>query len=211
MLGYTRGLLNVNDLGSRSEISALVSDFAKLIASGEVEIYNEFSLQHELGIYLRYSKPEWKLRFEKNVSSFFGTGTNFAKREIDISISTVDGKLIQAIELKFPRNGQYPEQMFSFCKDIAFAEELHQAGFLNATFVVFAEDPLFYSGTVDGIYRFFRSQSVLTGRVEKPTGKRDQEVVLRGAYRIRWQPVVGQLMYAVVEVDTVLGEVGTKA
>lgn len=201
----------MNDLRPRSEISALVSDFAKLIALGEVEIYNEFSLQHELGIYLRYVKPEWKLRFEKNVSSFFGTGTDFTKREIDISISTVDGKLVQAIELKFPRNGQYPEQMFSFCKDIAFAEELHQAGFLSATFVVFAEDPLFYSGTVDGIYRFFRSQNVLTGRVEKPTGKRDQEVVLRGAYRIRWQPVVGQLMYAVVEVDTVLDGVGKKS
>ncbi|MCW5675375.1 MAG: hypothetical protein KIT15_12430 [Xanthobacteraceae bacterium] len=192
------------NLGPKLSICALVKEFAKLVASGEVEIYNEFSLQHELGLYLRYAKPEWKIRFERNVSSFFGTGSHFTKREIDISISTADGKLVYAIELKFPRNGQYPEQMFGFCKDIAFAEELHQAGFQNAAFIVFADDPLFYSGTVDGIYQYFRSLNVLTGRVEKPTGKRDQEVVLRGAYHVQWRPVVGQLMYAVVEIDTVL-------
>ncbi len=28
------------------------------------------------------------------------------------------------LELKYPRNGQHPEQMFSFCKEIAFVEEL---------------------------------------------------------------------------------------
>ncbi len=28
------------------------------------------------------------------------------------------------VELKFPRNGQHPEQMYSFCKDIVFAEQL---------------------------------------------------------------------------------------
>lgn len=31
-----------------------------------------------------------------------------------------------AIELKYPQNGQYPEQMFSCVKDIKFMEELRK-------------------------------------------------------------------------------------
>lgn len=34
-----------------------------------------------------------------------------------------------AIEIKFPTNGQYPEQMFIFCKDIKFLEELKNNDF----------------------------------------------------------------------------------
>ena len=31
----------------------LIGDFFKLVGSHDIEIYNEFSLQHELGIFLR--------------------------------------------------------------------------------------------------------------------------------------------------------------
>lgn len=37
-----------------------------------------------------------------------------------------------AIELKYPLNGQYPEQMFSFVKDIKFMEEMKELGFNEA-------------------------------------------------------------------------------
>ena len=53
-----------------------------------------------------------------------------------------------AIELKYPRNGQYPEQMYSFVKDIIFMEQLKTEGF-DATFsMVLVDDKLFYEGKV---------------------------------------------------------------
>ena len=51
-----------------------------------------------------------------------------------------------AIEFKFPRNGQYPEQMFKATQDVAFLEQLVAAGFAGGLFVMVADDPLFYSG-----------------------------------------------------------------
>lgn len=54
--------------------------------------------------------------------------------------------------LKFPRNGQVPESIFSFCKDIAYWEQLSNSGLKHAV----ADDSLFYSGNVDGTYGLFR-------------------------------------------------------
>ncbi|WP_375777818.1 hypothetical protein ACE103_42775 [Bradyrhizobium sp. ma5] len=181
-------------------LAMLVKPFLHEVARGEVEIYNEFSLQHELGIFLRNEFSNSKVRFERNVSSLFSPGAAFTKREIDVCIANrIDHRLQYAIELKFPRNGQHPEQMFSFCKDIAFAEELKAGGFTRAGLVIFAEDSLFWRGPSDGIYGFFRSGRPLTGIIEKPTGKRDSAVNIRGSYRVEWLPVVGDLRAAVVE------------
>ena len=41
---------------------------------------------------------------------------------MDLFITDTEKKNRYAIELKFPRNGQYPETMFSFVKDIKFLE-----------------------------------------------------------------------------------------
>lgn len=52
-------------------------------------IYNEFSLQHELGIYLRnYLKDSYKIEFERNINFFFTDidKSLFTKKEIDIVI-----------------------------------------------------------------------------------------------------------------------------
>jgi hypothetical protein len=64
-----------------------------------------------------------KIQFERNVLSLFQQTSHFIKKEIDVCVYSQDRtQKHSAFELKFPRNGQYPEQMFSFCKDIAFAE-----------------------------------------------------------------------------------------
>jgi hypothetical protein len=179
----------------------LVTPFVSAVASGKVEVYNEFSLQHELGFFLRNALPELKLQFERNVGYFFPDKTNFTKREIDISgFSPVDKTLAFAIELKYPRNGQYPEQMFSFCKDIAFAEELVAAGFPRSAFVVFADDHLFYRGPTAGIYGYFRGGRPIHGRIQKPTAKKDDEVSIHGRYSVKWESISGSLKFAIVEV-----------
>jgi hypothetical protein len=59
----------------------LIASFAAKVGSGNIEIYNEFSLQHELGIYLRGSLNNKKVQFERNVSFFGLNKANFVKRE----------------------------------------------------------------------------------------------------------------------------------
>lgn len=180
----------------------LVAPFVDSVVSGRTEVYNEFSLQHEFGIFLRGKFPNQKVQFERNVSFFFRSKMPFTKKEIDISIFAPDMReLAYAIELKYPRNGQYPEQMFSFCKDLVFAEELKAAGFRVTGLVIFADDPLFYQGQAEGIYGFFRGGQPLHGRVQKPTGRKDDEVILRGTYSVQWKPIAGSLQFAVIEVD----------
>jgi hypothetical protein len=174
--------------------------FAEKVSARKIEIYNEFSLQHELGIFLRKHLRDYKIQFERNISHFNYEKNDFIKKEIDISIFSHDlNNLYCAIELKFPRNGQHPEQMFSFCKDIAFVEQLKKAGFRKAFFVVFADDPLFYEGSGNGIYGYFRQKRILHGIVQKPTGRKDAEVVIKGSYKIYWNPVRDKLQYAFIE------------
>jgi hypothetical protein len=182
-------------------LSQLIRPFFDSVASGETEIYNEFSLQHELGIFLRAQFQGHNVRFERNVSSFFNGNFSFTKREIDITIfSKEQQQLHWAIELKYPRNGQHPEQMFSFCRDIAFAEELKEAGFARAAVVIVVEDPLFYRGSGNGIYGYFRAGQPLQGAVRKPTGAKDSEVNIQSQYRIEWLPIKDPLKYTVIEV-----------
>lgn len=178
----------------------LLRRFAELVATGRIEIYNEISLQHELGFFLREHLPAYQVQFERNVSHFFPGKTQFTKREIDISVySAEQQELYCALELKYPQNGQYPEQMFSFIKDIAFAEELNGAGFQEAWVIIFAKDRLFYEGSTNGIYAHFRDGKELHGVVGKPTGSRNEEVHIQGRYRVQWQSVVEKLRYACIE------------
>ena len=183
-----------------AKLADLIAPLIEAVATGRTEVYNEFSLQHELGVLLRVRHPNYKVQFERNVSFFFGAKPPFTKREIDISVFSPDMKdLKYAVELKYPRNGQYPEQMFSFCKDLVFAEELKSAGFSQAGLVIFAEDSLFYEGAGEGIYSFFRGGRPIHGRIGKPTGSKDDAVEIRGNYSVQWKPVCTSLMYATIE------------
>ena len=101
-------------------------------------------MQLELGIFLR-TRGEcsgYTIQFERNVSFFSITGT--IKHEIDIVIFNLDKTEKFAIELKFPKNGQYPEQMYSFIKDIVFMEQLKKYGFTETYTLTLVDDPLFY-------------------------------------------------------------------
>ena len=161
----------------------LIEEFIDLVAVDKVEIYNEFSLQHELGIFLRENLKGYKVQFERNTKYFGITGT--PEHEIDIVVYNDIEKC--AIELKYPLNGQYPEQMFSFVKDIKFMEELKKAGFDGTYCLTIVGDKRFYSGQKqDGIYAYFRGTTAVHGEIMKPTGKKDEMVPVEGKYRIRW-------------------------
>ncbi|MDE2466038.1 MAG: hypothetical protein KGO02_20325 [Alphaproteobacteria bacterium] len=180
-----------------------IENFVKTLAAGGVEVYNEFSLQHELGIFLRNHLSGCRVQFERNVAYFNLSKLSLEKREIDIVVTPADSAaLLSAIELKYPRNGQVPEQMFSFCKDIAFLEQLVSGGFKSAYFLALADDPLFYSGNEHGIYRFFRSGAPITGTITKPTGSRDKTVHIVGSYVARWLPLTRSTRFCLVPVGS---------
>ena len=186
---------------SGMDLNYCIAGFAEKVGSGAIDIYNEFSLQHELGIYLRNQLDNCKIRFEQNVSDVGLEKSEYVKKEIDISITSTDsGEHLSAIELKYPRNGQVPESMFSFCKDIAFLEQLVTTGFQSAYFLAFAEDPLFYTGKNEGIYGFFRSGRPITGRIRKPTGAKDSEIIIKGPYHATWLPVSGSRRFCLIQI-----------
>lgn len=173
----------------------LIDKFLQEVKDGNIEIYNEFSFQHELGIFIRRELPYYKVQFERNISYFGICGT--IKKEIDIVIFNDNEK--HAIELKFPLNGQYPEQMFSFIKDIKFVEQLKENGFDSTYAVTLVEDKNFYEGNKqDGIYAFFRNSKEIHGLITKPTGKKDESFTVNGSYKAYWH-TLGQYHYYIIE------------
>lgn len=180
----------------------IIQNFLGEIASNRIEVYNEFSLQFELGIYLRSRGLNKKIQFERNVSRY-GYPGSFTKREIDLAMEPLNEgpKLDCAIELKFPRNGQVPEQMFKFCEDLAFLEELKRAGCKDAYLLALADNAQFWSGrNLNGIYSYFRGGQMLTGQIGKPTGAKNKRVVLWQSYPIRWVGLTTKFSYLLIQV-----------
>lgn len=179
-----------------------ITEFTQQVGSGVIEIYNEFSLQHELGLYLRNHLSNCKVQFERNVSYFRLNKSELEKKEIDIAITSAEtGTRLSAIELKYPRNGQVPESMFGFCKDIAFLEQLVASGFQSAYFLAVVDHRHFYSGNSKGIYGLFRSGFPITGKITRPTGARDKDVHIRGTYTANWLPVSGETKFCLIQIS----------
>jgi hypothetical protein len=177
-----------------------IAAFLQAIGAGAIDIYNEFSLQHELGIFLRGQLIDCKVQFERNVSDFKFDKSGFVKKEIDLVVTSPAGERLSAIELKYPRNGQVPESMFGFCKDISFLEQLVSSGFQSGYFLAVVDDKLFYSGSSEGIYGLFRGGIPITGTITKPTGAKDSSVTINNSYKASWVPVSGSTKYCLVHV-----------
>ncbi|SMG31082.1 hypothetical protein SAMN05720489_2097 [Fibrobacter sp. UWB13] len=103
-------------------------DFLKLLSEEDYNelIYNEFSLQFELGFFLR--KRGFKVYFEINVKNdkVCGNSTDlskFVKKEIDLFIINGDGSK-SAVELKFPTHKAYSKRKKDCEKDALFMERV---------------------------------------------------------------------------------------
>ena len=181
----------------------IINDFWRYVKQNEIELYNEFSLQHELGIFLRNKLPNYIIQFERNTSFFGLKNIPTIKKEIDVVIYIPNMTEKYAIEIKYPRNGQYPEQMYSFVKDIVFMEQLKKNGF-NGTYVLtVVDDKNFYSGkcSQENIYSYFRGNKNITGKICKPTGtnKNVEYVEVVSNYEIKWKTnCLGQYYYMLI-------------
>ena len=184
------------------ELQSTISKFFEIVNRQSIEIYNEFSLQHELGLFLRETLPMYKVQFERNVS-FFTDDNNTVKKDIDIVIFSQDKAEKYGIELKCPVNGQYPEQMYSFVKDIKFMEQPIERGFTKTCCVVLVSDRLFYEGKLnEGIYKFFREEKSVYGEIFKPTGlgRNKESIVLSSNHVFEWQNLSEGRKHYIIEI-----------
>ncbi len=191
------------------EIKKHIEKFLKYANDNKIELYNEVSLQHELGIYLRneLKREKYAVQFERNIS-FFGydekslpsknNEQGWIKKEIDIVI--FNDKESFAIELKFPRKRAYPRRMFQFVEDIRFLEQLKEASkkemsepkFKGGCTFVLVDDKNFCTGSEgksSGIYEYFRNpQKVINGKIENPIkGETPEYICIDENYKIDWR------------------------
>lgn len=185
------------------DLQAQLVEFMNQVSHGSIEIYNEFSIQFELAIFLRASLPkEYKIQLERNINYFGLDKERFLKKEMDIVVFNPATKEKHCMEIKYPTNGQYPEQMFSMCKDIKFLEELVDAGFSDSYCLVVVNDPLFYSNKgEEGFYHLFRREKLLRGTIQKPTGKKDITYHLNNEYKIEWKDIGDTEKYFIAKVE----------
>lgn len=89
------------------ELNQHIRHFFDAVGRSEIEIYNEFSLQHEFGIWLRarIGEPQTRIQFERP-ARFFGVDRKLTKKEIDLACFTPPVVPLAAVEFKFPRAGQ---------------------------------------------------------------------------------------------------------
>ncbi len=180
----------------------ILDEFALQITKGNIEIYNEASVQYELAIFLREKIPNCKIQLERNVSYFKLNKKDFVKKEIDIVLFNKTQSKKFAIEIKFPVNGEYPIQMFNFCKDIKFLEQLKESGFTDNFFLALTPQSNFWvdKGKKDTIYEKFRKEKELYGEIKNQIGDSVEKVTLKGRHKINWLSINESTRYFVMRI-----------
>jgi hypothetical protein len=167
----------------------LIDDVREFLEGKEIDVgpvYNEHSLQMELGCFLRMRR--YSVEFERpfEISPLPGS-TRRGKRELDLFL-TCDGRTT-VLELKVPLAGRVPESMYDFCADLAFVEGLvrHKMAETGLALLV-TNNRQFWQGRPMGIYEAFRQPNAkLGGNIGKPTGGIHETVVLSGSYDLSWR------------------------
>lgn len=165
----------------------LIEEFLSTPSKNVGRVHNERALQLELGLFFR--QKGFAVEFEKpcNVAAH-GEQTKLQKRYLDLLIGNVTTNL--AVELKCPFAGRVPETMYDFIADIAFTEAIiREKMAASALCLMLTHDPAFWSGRPEGIYEPFRSEGVLSGYYQKPTGSKSSQVFLENCYPLKWKPL----------------------
>lgn len=183
-------------------IKKLIETFVKSKINHDA-IYNEFSLQHELGIFLREELKSFKVEFERNVKFFSESQDEnflkkFVKKEMDVVAYKRNSKNLEkyAIELKYPTNGAYPRRMFQFVEDIKFMEQAKdELGFTKTYCLTLVSDlqkgiPFRYSSRKNEgkIYHYFRDNKEIHGKITNPLNISEVHDIKR-KFSIKWQRI----------------------
>ncbi len=188
--------------GKNIYFEQLIDEFVSHITKGKTEIYNEASVQYELAMFLREKIPDYKIQLERNVKFFNLEKKNFVKKEIDIVLFIKSQNKKFAIEIKFPVNGEIPIQMFHFCKDVKFLEQLKESGFTDNFFLALTPHRSFWNdnGKQGTIYEKFRKEKELYGKIKNDIGDSTEKVNLNGRHKINWLSINDTVRYFVMRV-----------
>lgn len=180
----------------------LLDEFVSNITKGKTEIYNEASVQYELAMFLREKIPNYNIQLERNVKFFNLEKKSFVKKEIDIVLFNNSQSKKFAIEIKFPINGEYPIQMFHFCQDVKFLEQLKESGFTDNFFLAITPLSNFWSnrGEQGTIYEKFRKEKELYGEIKNEIGASIEKVTLNGRHKINWLTINDTTRYFVMRI-----------
>lgn len=81
-------------------------------------------------------------------------------------------------------------------------EQLYNNGFTKTYAMVLVNSQPFYKGSKkDGIYAYFRSDRLLQGEINKPTGKIKESIQIDKMHRIHWYDAYIGQKYYLVEID----------
>ena len=179
----------------------ILEDFVSKIAKGKTEIYNEASIQYELAIFLREVIPNYKIQLERNIRYFDLNKKHFLKREIDIVLFNTTKTRKFAIEIKYPLS-EVPIQMYKFCEDIKFLEQLKESGFTDNFFLAITPQSHFWNGRnkKHTIYEKFRKEKELYGTIKNQIGDSKEEVTLKGRHKINWLTINDFTRYFVMRI-----------
>ena len=190
-------------------------------------LYNEASLQHELGCFLRgkqnipvsFEKPvgdywkDWEKKYTNKTNNNEENGENKTiKKNIDLVLNYNSENI--AIELKYPKKGD-PEnvEFWAFVTDIKFLEEMvysNNCKIAKGYFIVVFDTTkkTLYDSTINttssyNIYNIFRKIRKLEKEITYPfKDGTEQPIKLEGVYEIDWQILENsKLGYLLIEVS----------
>lgn len=162
----------------RAKIEKKIEDAIKNVLNKLKEkedsyIYNEISLQNELGIELReiFKNENIRIFFEKNIKNCNIKNeliNEMVKKEIDLFIHDETKDEAYAIELKFIKreNNRVLENLYDFVKDMRFMEQIKENAkeygtkIITAYVLTIVDDAIYMESKNKnsiGIYQYFRN------------------------------------------------------
>lgn len=179
-----------------------LDDFSESIKNGTIDVYNEFSLIHELGNFLSSKLPgNYKIQFDRSVSDFDIEGGETIKNKMDLVIFNSNKNFKYCIAVKYPINKQIPLAMYNIIKDFKLLEQLMDHNFIKSYQITLIDDEEFINGVAkDGIYEYFRTDTPIHGEILKPTGRNEEKVIVKGYYQMYWQSLEDKRKISIVEI-----------
>lgn len=168
----------------------LLSDFLEHANNQAKKIDNERSLQLEIGLMFRNNFCD--VQFEKVCRALPSRPEHTKRQKRDLDLLVSRGNETLAIELKAPFSGRVPETMYDFYSDIAFIEAIVEQGIADrGVCLLVTNDRAYWSGREKGgIYEPLRcSGSAISGVIRKPTGSKDEAIVIGGNYLPVWRNI----------------------
>lgn len=198
---------NTNEIDHDEKIESLplekyLDDFSELIKNRTIDVYNEFSLKHELGNFLSSKLPEnYTIHFDRSVSDFSVKGGETIKIKMDLVIFNSNKNFKYCIATKYPINKQIPLAIYNIIKDFKLLEQLMGHDFTKCYQITLIDDEEFINGVAkDGIYEYFRTDTPIHGEIFKPTGRNNEKLNIKGHYQMYWQNLEDSRKLSIVEV-----------